>query len=281
MANEVDKFLKGLATNSTRLVIDKASISSQTTGSYSSLWRATGQPAQGAIPAAVAVCNNTTTGAFVIPQQTAPVKSYLGFLEAASSNAAMTLEIHDRLMHMGGLSGTVTTAQTVNLDLDANLATNNLTNRIGDADYSDVRWWMEWYTATGSTAVTATVNVTYSDGSSGNLSSISLAATRPASHAVNLNVYRPAGTTVYIRDINTVTLSATTGTAGSFGFTATRLRGSLFMPIANAKFGVNWLDIPISEIPQEACPFMMMINSTTSTGTVRGGGKVPHIDLES
>lgn len=282
MANEVDKLLKGLATSSTRLVIDKASIASQTAGSYSSLWRATGQPAQGAIPTTTpTVGNNTTTGAFVIPQQTAPVKSYLAFLEAASSNASMTLEIHDRLMFMGGLVGNVATAQTVGIDLDAELATNNLTERIGDADYSDVQWWLEWYTATGSTAVTATVNVTYASGATGNLSAISLAATRPASHAVNLNVYRPAAVTESIRGVNTVQLSATTGTAGNFGVTASRLRGTLYMPIANAKFGANWLDIPISEIPQEACPFMMMITSTTSTGTVRGGGKVPHIDLTS
>jgi hypothetical protein len=278
MGMTVDKIADGLATTSTRLVIDKASISSQTAGSYVSLWRATGQPAQGAIPTSAAVCNESLSGGFSIPQQTAPIKSYLGFIEAAIGNASQTLELHDRLMHMGGLSGTVTTAQTVNLDLDANLATDDLTDRIGDSDYSDVQWWMEWYTATGSSAVTATVNVTYSDGSTGNLSAISLAATRPASHMINLNVYRPAAVTAHIRDINSVTLSVTTGTAGNFGFTATRLRGTLFCPIANAKFSANWADIPISEVPQSACLFPMLLTSTTTSGTVRGGGKVMHID---
>ena len=278
MSVTIDKISDALATTSTRLVIDKASISSQTTGSYVSLWRANGQPAQGAIPTSAAVCNESTTGGFVIPQQTAPIKSYLGYLEAAMSSASQTLELHDRLMQMGGLSGTVTTAQTVNLNLDANLTTDDLASRIGDSDYSDVQWWLEWYTATGGTAVTATVNVTYSDDSAGNLSAIYLAATRPASHMVNINVYRPAAVTAYIRCINSVTLSATTGTTGNFGVTATRLRGSLFCPIANAKFGANWADIPISEIPQSACLFPVLLTSTTTSGTVRGGGKVMHLD---
>lgn len=278
MALTVDKISDGLANTSSRLVIDKATITGQTAGSYVSAWRATGQPAQGAIPTTAAVCNESLAGGFVIPQQTAPVKSYLGFLEAASSNSVMTIELHDRLMHMGGLSGTSAVAQTVNLDLDANLATDDLADRIGDSDYSDVQWWLEWYTATGSTAVTATVNVTYSDGSSGNLSAISLAATRPASHMINLNVYRPAGVTANIRDVNTVTLSVTTGTAGNFGVTATRLRGSVFIPIANAKFSANWADLPISEIPQSACLMIAALTSTTSLGTIRGGGKVMHID---
>ena len=278
MSVTIDKISDALATTSTRLVIDKASISSQTAGSYVSLWRATGQPAQGAVPTSATVCNESTVGGFVIPQQTAPIKSYLGYLEAAMGNASQTLELHDRLMQMGGLSGTVTTAQTVNLDLDANLTTDYLADRIGDSDYSDVQWWLEWYTATGSTAVNATVNVTYSDGSTSNLSAIPLAATRPASHMINLNVYRPAAVTAYVRDVNSVTLSATTGTAGNFGVTATRLRGSLFCPIANAKFGANWADIPISEVPQSACLFPMLLTSTTTSGTVRGGGKVMHLD---
>lgn len=278
MSVTIDKISHALAANSSRLVIDKATIASQAAGNYVSLWRATGQPAQGAIPTSAATCNENTTGGFVIPQQTAPMKSYIGYLEYVSSNSAMTLELHDRLAHMGGLSGTVTTAQTVNVDLDALLATDNISGRIGDSNYSDVQWWLEWYTATGASAVTATVNVTYSDGTTGNLSAISLAATRPASLMINLNVYRPAAVTAYIRDVNSVTLSATTGTAGNFGVTATRLRCSIFAPILNAKFGSNWADLPIGEIPQQACIFPVVLTSTTSSGTVRGGGKVMHLD---
>ena len=157
-----DQLIDGMGNNSSRIVIDKANIASQAAGTYVSLWRATGQPGQGAIPAATAVCNHTLTGAIGFTQQTAPATSYGAYLEAATGNAAMTVEIHDRLAHMGGLSGTLTTAQTVGIDFSA-LSSDNLAERIGDANYSDIQWWLEWYTATGATAVTATVAVTYND----------------------------------------------------------------------------------------------------------------------
>ena len=182
----VDGIVKSLGNNSSRIIIDKASIASQTAGSYCSLWRATGQPGQGAIPATTAVCNNNTLGTINFAQQTLPARSYGAYLELATGNAAMTLELHDRLAHMGGLSGTLATAQTVNLDLSTLLATDNLSERKGDADYSDVQWWLEWYTATGATVVNATVTVTYNDGTTGALTVQSLAATRPASHLMLL-----------------------------------------------------------------------------------------------
>ncbi len=272
-----DGLLSALGNNSSRMVIDKASISSVAAGNYVSLWRATGQPGQGAIPAAAAVCNNTLTGAVNFAQQTNPATTYGGWANAICSNSAMTLEIHDRLMHMGGLSGTVTTAQTVNVDLAANLAVNNLAERIGDANYSDVQWWLEWYTATGSTAVTATVGATFNDGTSANLTGASLAATRPASFMLPLNgLIAAAQAGKYIRDIDTLTLSATSGTAGSFGITATRPRMTMPLPLANKMEIFNWADLGLPEIFNESCLFPLVITSTTSTGTIRGGGKLAH-----
>ena len=274
----INKIVHALAADSQRLVMDKATIASQAAGTYVSMWRANGQPGQGAIPGAAASCNGSTTGCFRIDDQTSPIKNYLGYFEYSSSNAAMTLELHDRLAHMGGLSGTVATAQTVGIDFNS-LVSDNLANRIGDADYSDIQWWLEWYTATGSTAVTATIAVTYNDGTTGNLSALSLAATRPASFMASLNSLIPAAQSgKYIRAVNTVTLSATTGTAGSFGVTATRKRSTVAVPIANLNIGSNWADLPIAEIPSSACLFALVLTSTTSTGTARGGGKVMRID---
>ena len=210
-------------------------------------------------------------------QQTAPATSYGSYMEVATSNSAMTVEIHDRLAHMGGLSGTVTTAQNVSLELNALGATNNISNRIGDTNYSDVQWWLEWYTATGTTAVTATVAVTYNDGTTGNLTGASLAATRPVGFMLSLNPLVPAASSgKYIRAVNTVTLSATTGTAGSFGVTATRPRMTLAAPIANMKFVADWAQLGFPEIFNETCLFPIVLTSTTSTGTVRGGGKISH-----
>ena len=272
-----DQLIDAMANNSSRVIIDKASIASQTANSFASLWRATGQPGQGAIPAAAAVCTKALTGAIQFTQQTAPATSYLGILESMCSNAGATLEIHDRLMHMGGLNGTLATAQTVGLDLNANLGTSNLDARKGDANFSDVQWWLEWYTATGATAVTATVAVTYNDGTSGNLTAVSLAATRPASHMVPLNSLIPAAASgKYIRDVDSVTLSATTGTAGSFGVTATRFRAANYMPVLNGRFTANWADLGLPEINNSACLFGIIATATTSTGAVRATGKIIH-----
>ena len=276
MITNRDQLIDALANNSSRIVIDKASIANAAAGQYHSLWRATGQPGQGAIPTAAANCSQSTTGCLTFNQQTNPAKSYLAYLEAASSNSAMTVEVHDRLMHMGGLNGTLATAQTVGMDLNG-VTADNMVERIGDSNYSDVQWWLEWYTDTGANVVTATVAVTYSDGSTGNLTAVSLAATRRASFMQPLNGLIPAGVAgKFIRAVTSVTLSATTGTAGSFGVTATRLRGTLFIPIANAKYGADWASLPISTIPNSACPFIAVLASTTSTGTLRGGGKIAH-----
>ena len=271
-----DRLIDALGNNSSRIVLDKASISSQAAGTFVSLWRATGQPGQGAIPAASAVCDNTLTGAIGFTQQTAPATTYGAWANAVCSNSAMTVEIHDRLMHMGGLNGTLTTAQTVGVDISANLATSNLSARIGDANYSDIQWWLEWYTATGATAVTATVAVTYNDGTTGTLS-VSLAATRPASLMIPLNGLIPsAAAGKYIRAITTVTLSATTGTAGSFGVTATRPRMTLPLPLANKMEIFDWAALGLPEIFNSSCLFPLVLTSTTSSGTVRGGGKLAH-----
>lgn len=277
MIENIDNLVKALGNNSSRIVLDKASIASQTANSYCSLWRATGQPGQGAIPTVVATCNNTTVGTIGFNQQTSPSTSYGAYLEIATSNAAMTMELHDRLASMGGLNGTLTTAQSVNLDLNTLLATNNIDKRKGDANYSDVQWWLEWYTATGATAVTATIAVTYNDGTTGNLSALSLAASRPASHMISLNSLIPSAQSgKFIRGIVSVTLSATSGTAGNFGVTATRPRMTLSSPIANFKFIADWAQLGLPEIYNSSAIFPIVLTPTTSTGTVRGGGKIAH-----
>jgi hypothetical protein len=271
-----DQLIDSLANNSSRLVIDKASIANAAANQFHSLWRATGQPGQGAIPGAAATCDNTLTGAIGFTQQTSPATSYLSWYAGIAPNC-WSVEIHDRLMHMGGLNGTLTTGQTVNLDLNANLANDNLDARKGDANFSDVSWWLEWYTDTGGTGVNATVAVTYNNGSSGNLTAVALGATRRASFMVPLNSLIPAASSgLFIRDVDTVTLSATTGTAGSFGVTATRHRSTVDMPTANKAEIRDWAQLGLPEIHNESCLFPIVYTFTTSTGSVRAHGKISH-----
>lgn len=272
-----DQLINAMGNNFSRFLLDKANIVSQAAGTYVSLWRATGQPGQGAIPAATATCNNTTVGVMGFTQQVSPATSYIVYTELATSNSAMTLEIHDRLAHMGGLNGTLATAQTVSLDINTLAGTNNISERKGDDNFSDISWWLEWYTATGSTVVTATVNVTYNDGTTGNLTGLSLAATRPASFMASLNTLIPSASAgKFIRGVNTVTLSATTGTAGSFGVTATRLKATVGSPLANFKVVADWAQLGLPHIPNSSALFPIVLTPTTSSGTIRGAGKIAH-----
>lgn len=272
-----DELVNAMANGADRLIFDKASISNAAAGQWHSLWRATGQPGQGAIPAGAAACDHTTVGGHGFAQQTSPATSYIALIDALCVNASTTLEFHDRLAHMGGLSGTVTTAQTVGLDLDSLKSGNNLAARIGSADYSDVQWWLEWFADTGSTAVTVTVNVTYDDTSTGNLTGQSLSATRRASFMQSLNGLIPSAKAgQYIRGVNSVTLSATTGTAGNFGVTATKYRAGCFRPLANARMSDDWAALGCPEVPNSSCLFIVEIAGTTSTGIVRASGKLIH-----
>lgn len=269
MISTRDQLIDALGNNNSRLVIDKASLANTAAGQIFSLWTATGVPGAGAAPGAAAVPTSATTGAFGFTNQTAPATSYLAWLAGQFSNSASNLEIHDRIAHMGGLSGTVITAQGA-LSL---ITTDPGAARRGDANYSDVQWWLEIYTALGATGVNATVNVTYDDASSGNLAAIALGAT-PRQGRMYPLVSAVAGR--FIRAVNSVTLSATTGTAGNFGITATRPRTSVSAPLLNKTETYDWAQLGLPNIPNDSCLMMLMICATTTTGTVRGSGKIVH-----
>ena len=273
----VDKLLDAMGNNSTRIIIDKAPIANTAFGQIYSLWRATGQPGQGAIPTTSAICTNALLGAINFTQQTLPSTSYLSLFEGMCTYNNTTLELHDRLMQMGGLNATLTTSQTVNLDLHANIASNNLAKRLGKANYIDVQWWMEWYADTGATASNATINVTYNDGTSGDLTVVAVGGTVRASRLIPLNGLIPASASgKYIRNINTVILSASTATAGNFGFTATRYMSALYQPIAFSRFSADWTTLGLPEIANESCIFPIQIATAATTGTVRATGKISH-----
>lgn len=270
-----DQIIDGLANNNDRIMWDKASLATQVVGQYCSLWRGTGVPAQGAIPAAAAYCTKALTGSIAFTNQTGPATSYLGYHTFLAETANTNLEIHDRLAHMGGLNGTLLTAQTVGIDLSTiNAGGPVASERLGASDYSDVMWFLEWYTATGATASNATVNVTYSDGSTGNLAVIAVGGTAVAASQCRQLISASNG--LFIRGVNSVTLSASTGTAGSFGVTATRQRASMSAPIANKIEIFDWAALGFPQIPNDSCLFGMLLSSATSTGTIKGQGKIIH-----
>lgn len=273
----LDQLVNALANNSSQLVIDKASIANAAAGQLFSLWRATGQPGQGAIPTAAAVPNNATAGALGFTQQTAPAASYLAGLTLTTSNNVTGIEVHDRIAHMGGLVLNVTTPQTVTgLDL-ASGGLNPAAARLGAADYSYGQWFLEVYGDGGATASNATINVTYGDNSTGNLTVVPVGGTLRTGRLIPLTPFiQTADQGKRIRAINTVTLSASTTVAGNFGFTYLRHRSSVEVLIANKPEIADWQRLFMQEIANGSCLQMVCICSTTSTGTVRGLGKIIH-----
>jgi hypothetical protein len=271
----IDGIVNALGNSNSRQIIDKASLGNQLAGVFCSMWRATGTPAQAAIPTTSAVPTSATLGAMGFTNQTAPAKSYFGWMYANSSNANQIVEIHDRLAHMGGLSLNVNTAQTVTgLDL---LTLAPGADRIGSADYSDVQWWLEVYTDGGGTASNATINVTFNDGSTGNLNTIAVGGTIRAGRMYSLDALRTgAQQNLYIRGVNSVTLSAATGSAGNFGFTVTRPRTVMPLVVANKTETFDWAALGLAVVPNDACLFVMTVGPNTSSGTLRGGGKIIH-----
>lgn len=264
-----DGLIDGLGNNSDRFVLDKASLANAAAGQFFSLWQSAGVPGAGATPTTAAVPTKATTGAFGFTNPTSPEKSYIAWASLQAGNNATNLEIHDRLAHMGGLSGTVTTAQGA-----LSLVTSTPgAARLGDSNYSGVSWWLEVYTALGATGVNATVNVTYADDTTGNLAAIALGATPRAGRLYPLISASPGK---FIKAVNSVTLSATTGTAGNFGITATRQRTGVSMPLANKTEVFDWASLGLPEIADDACLFPLMLCSTTTTGTVRGQIKLAH-----
>lgn len=271
-----DQLISALANTSSRIVLDKASLASQVAGRMCSLWRATGQPAQGAIPTAAALCTNAFTGAVQFAQQTAPAESYLAYMAVTASNSAMSWEIHDRLAHMGGLVLNATTLQTTNLPLDLE-ALSVPADRIGDPTFGDVQTWLEVYADGGATASNATINVTFDDDTSANLGVQAVGGTIRAGHMFSLDALRTtAQQGKNIKRINSVQLSASTGTAGNFGFTFTRPRSYLPTMVANKSEVYDWAALGLPGVPNGACLQFMVIPSTTSSGTLRGGGKIAH-----
>ena len=69
---------------------------------------------------------------------------------------------------------------------------------------------------------------------------------------------------------------ANTGTAGNFGFTCTRPRLTMPMPLANKAEIFDWAQLGLPEIFNSSCLSIIVLCSTSTTGTVRGGGKIIH-----
>jgi hypothetical protein len=245
--------------------IVKNSITTVAAFEYSG-WTMGGNPIAGVAPTAWAHPNQTTVGALT-PRYInggATTTCRILFVDLRPSIANTPYIIRDRVGHMAGLSGTSVAAQTVNATLTTPAADGRC-----EASGGDVEWWLEWYTTTGTTGINMTVAVTYNDDTTGNVV-IAIPASCPAYRRYRIP---PSSANRSIKSIQTVTNSATTGTAGSYGVTATQRKFSFSCLAANIPFIGDWASLGMPVMGRNAC---LEIGSLTVTGTAFGtiAGKI-------
>jgi hypothetical protein len=183
-------------------------------GWHYSMWRYDGFPGPGAVPTTVAAPTSATPGAMPFTDPGGGRQKWLmaaGICGPHSGGFSHSL-LYDRLLHIGGLDGTVATAQTVGGTLTRH--TGGVGNQI----------WVEIYTAVGTGYRTITASYTNQAGASGRTTQAApfggSAGSTPPSNGTNVMNLLPlqAGDTG-VQSVQSVTISSSTGTAGNFGVT--------------------------------------------------------------
>lgn len=246
-----------------RLYVSKTSVNAGNfaAGQNISYWyTSTGFPASGLAPTSTATAlNHLSTGAVSFMQQTSPITSYLADLNAMiNTQPQQTIEIHDRLIQISSTVST-TSQNVIGFDLSTFAGTNNISARKGDANYSDVQWWIENPAAGTNTAVNLTINVTYNDGTTGNLSIFTGYLNFRQARMFPLNNLIPAADSgKYIRGINSSISSVPLGNP-TMAFVATRYRAGMFLDTINKKFNSGWTELGMPEIYNQSCLFAITV----------------------
>lgn len=215
----------------------------------------------GATPTAAAVPTNATTGS--LGQENAGSESLYCVGGCLSSSFGGHFVLHDRLSHQGGLSGIVTTAQTTNLPTAA-------LTRYTSGD--GVMAALQIYSQIGTTATTVSVSYTNQAGTSGRTSPpVAFGGTGNREVARLILIPLAAGDTGF-RSVESVTVTATTGTAGAFGVVLFKPLQTFCMDTALGQVAFDLLSggmIGMPDIPDNAC--LSWTYYPASTSTILGG----------
>lgn len=241
----------------------KASITAKAAGQFASLWTAAGFPGAGEVPASRSAGGTSysaggVAGAIPMSNPTAGDTAYLAKLAAAGAVAG-TLILYDRLWACTGFSGTSTAAQAVT-------GFSGLPTRGGLGE--GVEAWAEWYTATGSTTANLTMSYTNAAGTSGRTTTaVTLGTSVIAAQMFPLPL---ASGDSGVRSVASVTLSASTGTAGAFGITLLRRIAEIPLVVANVNTTQDVFALGMPTLPDNACLALAVLASGTTTGVMAG-----------
>jgi hypothetical protein len=224
-----------------------------------SLWEYEGFLGAGAHPGAVAVPDSTTAGGFQQPNPGGGRQLWLTNVAVTSIQTAGALVIYDRLLHVGGLSGTVTSAQAVG---------GSLTRYTGSQSY-DNEVWIEISQAIGATPTTFTVSYTNQLGN----------AVVSPSHAIGGTGFREVGRFIPmpcaalstgVQGVTSITFAGTTGTTGAFALVVARPLVMIPCSLVGVGIAVDMIEA-INEVLPDAClaTYWHSTNTTPATGLVQ------------
>jgi hypothetical protein len=183
-------------------------------GRWSDLWTVT--PPVGVAPTTAAAPTRATAGALGQENPAGGSKKAIVSARFSALNAGQYLLI-DRLSHQGGLSGTVTTAQTTNLPTAA-------LTRYTSGD--GVMLALVVYTQIGTTSTTVSATYTNQAGTGSRVTPLVLFGATGFREAARVILLPLQAGDTGVRSVQSVTVTATTGTAGAFGVL-------LFKPLFN------------------------------------------------
>ncbi len=237
----------------------KSSQTAKAAGTWASFWKATGEPGAGANPSTGAgdVPTSSTAGAIPWSNPSGSDVAYLAQLQGMLTTQPGIVVLADRLWENSGLVGNINTLQSF----------SGLTVTRPDATGDNNELWIEWYTATGSSQVNITVIYTNQSGSS-STTTFAFYASPVAGQMIPVPL--AAGDTG-VRSVQSVQLSASTGTAGSFGLTILRRLGEIFCPLPASGDTLDAFALGLPQVDPNACLFLFMLANATSTGDLKGG----------
>jgi hypothetical protein len=232
-------------------------------GRAASLWTYDGMPAGGVAPGAASIPTRVTQGALPFTPPGGGRDKWLISAGIASQAAGVFL-LYDRLFHVSGLSGIVTTDQTVQGAIPTPALTRN-TGGAGNFAFYEI------YTALGNTSTTLTMTYTDQEGNTGQTATINIGATgfREVTRAQRIPL---ASGDSGVRAVDKVRLTASTTTAGDFGIT---IGDPLAWIPIGAAGGGGWRDyttgLPgIPSIDPNACLSLFFIPNSATAPEVQG-----------
>jgi len=233
-------------------------------GSIIDLWQWDGMPggAGSSAPTTSTAMTNATAGAWGQTTPTSGADLFLCSVNVTSLQAGSVI-IYDRLNQSGGMSAIVTSAQTTNLPT---AGLTRYTNGVG------VEAWAEIYTAIGTTATTVKCSYTNTVPTSGQTSQLTTFGSAGFDGAQTVIPMPLAVGDNGVQAVASVTVTASTLTAGNFGVTL--VYPLVVLPVPLIGVGFVWSGIASSGGPLD---LGTLANSCLSIAWVGNSATAPYL----